>query len=170
MQIFIKTLAGSVITVDVSQDGMILDIKKAIEEKEGVPCDKQRLVFNQKTLQDGALLMACGIEKESTLGFYCSMRGGMHHETSSRQDYVKIRIYFGTAEFLIQEVSKFDTFDEIKQNLTIHPLVSERFNSKHFLNPESYDLVWNTIVLKSDKTIEDCGFSDMSVLTLALRT
>ena len=70
VKIFVKTCAGKIITLEVTINETIKNVKSIIHDEEGIPQDQQRLILDEKELEDGRTLINHSIQEESTLFSY----------------------------------------------------------------------------------------------------
>ncbi|KAI5849862.1 ubiquitin [Tricharina praecox] len=118
MQIFVLTMTGGTLTLDVERTDTIRHVKALIKEREGIDAIDQRLIYSGKQLKSDNTIEEYGIQKEATLHLCLRQTGGSPNSVKTLTGKGKIVTQEAGAD-KADAIKASDTVDEIKASDTV---------------------------------------------------
>jgi large subunit ribosomal protein L40e len=132
LNIFIKTLSGKTLSLDLKGNDKISTIKAIIQQREGVPVDTQRILFEGKDLDNDRTIEECGVTKEAVLHLVLKKRESHTAKLSSyEQQELNVAQSASTSQW-------YNASAGLNDELVEHRDSDSKFDS--YSNPAGFDI------------------------------
>ncbi|XP_066455600.1 polyubiquitin-B isoform X2 [Eleutherodactylus coqui] len=145
MKIFVKTLTGKNITLEVEPSDTIASVKDKIQVIEGIPTDQQRMMFADRELDIAKTLHDYNILRGSTLRIYLPLRF-----------YISINMEIPKKKTMTLEVLTSDTIKDVKAKI----------QDKEGIPADQQRLKFNDRELDNEHTLNHYNIQDKATLYL----
>ena len=145
MKIYVKTLTGNPVTIDVTPSTTVLEVKQKMYTKALILPSRHRLIYGGSVLEDGKTLSSCNIQSQSTLMLVVSNR-----------DAIPINIEMPSGKSIALNV-------QISDKVSV---LQDKIRAVEGIAPSQQNLFFNGRALNDDNVLSDYGIQRESKLYL----
>jgi len=162
MQVFVKTLTGKDMTLDVEPTMMVEHLKKQISATEGIQESDQRLIYGGKQLEDGQTLQDYNVEPDSTIHLVLKLKGGtLEVEVPQEEAQQQMQVFVKTL------TGKDMTLNVYPTMMVEH--LKKQISATEGIQESDQRLIYGGKQLEDGQTLQDYNVEPDSTIHLVLK-